>query len=293
MNALPKPLRIGLIILGALLIVFMFLAFIPPLVPISRVDIVGQTKIPKPKIEEYLQTKKFIGLLPTSAATFEDASEKLGPLLEKLIVKQHFFFAASVEVVEKPDIFGIAINAGAVFVDIEGNIIESSTPTSSSKIFLELAYKTPTGFDMIDLKQPLEENIYTNQLQPLVAAFLKLRDKISFTFKRAYFNTSGWITFQHQNKTCLLAPTNFNHKEIDDLPKTFTRAYLDDIQGLFVETVQGSLIALGAAKDLDVKFATLIQLTRIEDFDKKGIPAIFKLDIPYQVTTTPWFTKKQ
>ncbi len=269
-----------MLVLAGLLFVFIILAVFPPLVPASRVSIEGAQRIPVPKIQSYLEKTKVMGMVPTSNSIFDDAGDELGSLLESITISKHFFFAATVKVVEKTDTYTLAFNAGRVAVDIEGHIVDSVTPSESSPVAMDVAIRTPKGFET------LVPGYYNDVMAKTVSGYLKFKDKIGLTFTRLVRNSAGYYIFNSSKGAVLVAPMNFKDVSVKALlPEKYKRIYLNDMNGLFAETSQGVLVVFGPEDEFsDVRYGALINFMEASTLSKALLPAVIKLDIPYQVT---------
>lgn len=275
---LPVKMRIGLsIILGVLIVIFA-LSFFSPFVPLSSVTVNGSARIPIKKIMDYASGKLFLGLFPTANSVFEDASESLGPLLEDFTVRRRFFYSAVIEIKEKTETYIIGMNAGKVAVDIEGNIVESVMPGPDAPILFDVGVKTPNGFEM------LETGFYRREIAALASLFLKNRD-LALSPKKIYHNSDKKIIAKSGQ---LVVKNTKESLEGLNLPEKFTLSQNDCISGLVAETNQGTLLVFGSSENLDVKFGALAHLLSSLIGEKKPLPAVIKLDVPFQVTTVPW-----
>lgn len=270
--------RIGLsIILGVLIVVFA-LSFFSPFVPLSSITVNGAARIPIKKIMDYASGKLFLGLFPTSNSVFEDAAESLGPLLEDFTVRRRFFYSAVIEIKEKTETYTIGMNAGKVAVDIEGNIVESVMPGPDVPILFDVGAKTPNGFET------LEPGFYLRELSTLTSLFLKNRD-LAVSPKKIYYNSDKKII---ANAGKLVVKNTKESLAGLNLPEKFTLSGNDCISGLVAETNQGTLLVFGSSENLDVKFGALAHLLSSLIGERKPLPAVIKLDVPFQVTTVPW-----
>lgn len=275
---LPVKLRIGLsIILGVLIVVFA-LSFFSPFVPLSSVTVNGSARIPVKKIMDYASGKLFLGMFPTTNAVFDDAGDALGPLLETFTVKKRFFYSATIEIKEKSETYTIGMNAGKVAVDIEGNLVETVMPGPDAPTLFEVGVKTPNGFET------LEPALYQRELSTLTSLFLKNRD-LALSPKKIYHNSDKKIIASSGK---LVVKNTKDFLEDQEIPEMVTLSQNDCISGLVAETNQGTLIVFGNSENLDVKFGALMHLLSSLLGEKKPLPAVIKLDVPYQVTTVPW-----
>lgn len=275
---LPVKLRIGLsIILGVLIVIFA-LSFFSPFVPLSSVTVNGSARIPVKKVMDYASTKLFLGMFPTTNAVFDDAGDALGPLLETFTVKKRFFYSATIEIKEKSETYTIGMNAGKVAVDIEGNLVESVMPGPDAPTLFEVGVKTPNGFET------LEPALYQRELSTLTSLFLKNRD-LALSPKKIYHNSDKKII---TNSGKLVVKNTKESLDDQNLPELFTLSQNDCISGLVAETNQGTLIVFGNSENLDVKFGALMHVLTSLLGERKPLPAVIKLDVPYQVTTVPW-----
>lgn len=280
MRPVKTAIRILLLVLTGLLFIFIILAIFPPLVSINRISIEGAQRIPRPKILAFLEKTKFMGMIPTSNSIFDNAVDELGPLLDNITIKRHFFFAATVDVVEETDTYTLTFNAGKVAVDIEGHIVDSVTPSESSPVIMEVAIRTPKGFET------LIPGFYNDMMAKTVSGYLKFKERIGLTFTKLVRNSTGYYIFNSSRGTVLLAPMNFKDASVKGLlPEKYKRIYLNDMNGLFAETSQGVLVVFGPEDEFSqTRYGALINFMETSKLSKTPLPAVIKLDIPYQVT---------
>jgi hypothetical protein len=318
------------LVLLSLIIIFVFLSFSSPHVPFSRIRIEGAQRIEIGTIRDYINSKTWMGLVPTSTKKYVDASETLGPLVERIDIDPNFFFRATVTIKEKQDTFVLCQgnNMARIAVDIEGNYISDITPSDDALVELSLFSKNPSQvFDLECLNNhqyPFEANIdnIPKEIRPylvqgVVAKILQTRDSMGFTFMNLIVNNSTRFLYKnHRGEYIFVGPSNDNPlftiengdivfadpPEIEEAsteytskkkdPKKaeyimYTKVNLENAQGIFAETAQGSIVFFGTNNYLDIKFGALGHLADDLFMRKEDMPICIKLDIPYQVTTVP------
>ncbi|HOU07785.1 MAG TPA: hypothetical protein PLX04_05875 [Caldisericia bacterium] len=283
MKSVPRALRVVFLAVGILLVIMIFLSFFPPLVPVSRVNIDKTERIPIPKVVDYLETKLVMGLVPTTNSIFDDAKDTLGPLLEDVTIKRHFFFSATVTIKEKKETYNLKMNAGKVAVDVEGRIVDSIRVSEDAPVEMEVAYLQPGGYGMLDA------SFYNDKMAPVVAQILKYKKLLPVKIKTLFYNKSEYVTSSGSRGGVFLAPVSYP----DGIAKAmfdgkYKRAYLESMQGFYAETSQGTLIVFGLADEfMDVRFGALSHYLKSLG-NSSQLPAVIKLDVPYQVTTCPY-----
>lgn len=280
MRAYASILKAVPLVLGMLLVLFLFLSFVPPLVPLSKVNYEGCERVQVDKVAKYVQSKLVMGMVPTSNSQFADATKMLGPLVEKIEMKKGFFFSATVVVTEKKDFYVINYGSDRIKVDVLGNFIEGSPP-DNAPIVLSVKYVDPTGNEDI-----LPKSEYAELLQPCIAEVLKTRKSFPATITEVMLNRREFVQFGNGRTFCLVAPKSFSAWASGvALPSTTKRVYLENVAGIFAKTAQGSLIVFGDDNGMDVKFGSVALLLEGLRLEKKAFPLVIKADIPYQVTS--------
>lgn len=212
------------LVILALIIIFVFLSFSSPLVPMSRISIQGAQRIEIDKIEDYINKKTSMGLVPTSNKKYADATDALGPLVEDIKIEPGFFFNATITIIEKQDTFVLCQgnNMARFAVDIEGNYIDNITPSDDAIVQLSLFSKlTSQVFDMEYLKNhlyPFEVNVEnippTDRpylVKNVVAKILQTRDTMGFTFMNLIVNKSTSFLYKsHRGEYIFVGPSSEN-----------------------------------------------------------------------------------
>lgn len=267
---------------GILLLIFLLIAFMPPLVPLSRVTIEGCDRINVSKVQKYLEKKLVMGMIPTANSQFSDASKTLGPILDKISISKGFFFKATVQVVEKRDFFVVNFGPSKIKVDILGNLVEGSPP-ENSPVVLSVNYVEANGTQ--DVPTPSD---YNTSLQQTVGLVLRSRKSFPATITEVFYNKMECVSFSNGKVFYLVAPRGFNPSTAPiSIPSGSKRIYLENVQGIFAKTSQGSLIVFGDESNLEVKMGSVAMLLDGLRKENKPYPAVIKADIPYQVTVAP------
>lgn len=279
MKASASIIRAVPLMIGIFVLLFLFLAFMPPLVPISRINIIGCNRIEIKKVEKYLEQKLVMGMVPTVNSQFEDASKVLGPIVEKMNIKKGFFFQATLEVEEKKDFFVIGYGSDKVKVDILGNLVEGSLP-ENAKIALNVRYIQPDGKEGMPTPSEYEQN-----LQKIVGSVLRSKATYPATIVELIYNKYDYVTNSNGRKFYLIAPRSFSPSGlISGIPSGYKRVFLENIYGVYARTAQGSLIVFGDDTNIDVKMGSVSALLEGIKLEAKQYPAVIKADIPYQLT---------
>ncbi len=224
MKAGNSPLRVLLLVVLALFLIFVFLSFASPMIPISRVDYEGIQRLEIVKVERYIEAKSNMGLISTSNKKLSDAQDILGPLVEKVTIKPRFFFRATVNIYEKQDTFALAWGrlSGRIAVDIEGNFIEDITPDNTKKVEFEILSKNAGNisgfnepspsmypFDLSKEDENASENLY---LRPLIGMILQYRSALNLNFFRVLRNEATYFIYQNiRGEYILVAPYAVNN----------------------------------------------------------------------------------
>ncbi|NLI40298.1 MAG: hypothetical protein GX421_03795 [Caldisericales bacterium] len=283
MKPVPKAIRVVFLAAGILLVIMIFLSFFPPLVPISRINIDKTERISVPKIVDYLETKLVMGLVPTTNSIFDDAKDTFGPLLEDVVIKRHFFFSATVTVKEKKETYNLKMNAGKVAVDVEGRIVDSIRVSEDAPVEMEVAYLQPGGFGMLDA------SFYNDKMAPVIAKVLKYKKLLPVKIKTLFYNNSEYVSSSGSRGGVFLAPVGHPDGTAKAMfGEKYKRVYLENMQGFYAETSQGTLVVFGLADEfMDARFGALVHY--LKSIGGSGqLPAVIKLDVPYQVTTCPY-----
>lgn len=267
------------LVAGIFVLLFFLLAFMPPLVPASRVTIVGCNRIEVKKVEKYLDEKLVMGMIPTVNSQFQDAGKILGPILEKMTIKKGFFFQATLEVEEKKDFFVIGYGSDKVKVDVLGNLVEGALP-ENAKIALNVRYIQPNGKEGMPTPSEYEQN-----LQKFVGAVLRSKATYPVTIVELIYNKYDYVTNSNGKKFYLVAPKSFNLSgATSGIPSGYKRVFLENIYGVYARTAQGSLIVFGDDSNMDVKMGSVSALLEGLRLEAKQYPGVIKADIPYQLT---------
>lgn len=267
------------LVLGIFVLLFLFLAFMPPLVPLSRIEIVGCDRLEVKKVEKYLQEKLVMGMIPTINSQFSDAPKQLGPILEKITINKGFFFKARLEVYEKKDFFIVGFGSDKVKVDILGNLVEGSLP-ENAKIALNIKYIQPDGKEGMPTPSEYEAN-----LKGYVGSVLRSKSTYPATIVEIIYNKYDYVTNSNGRKFYLVAPKSFNPSGLSFGGYAVTkRVFLENIYGVYARTAQGSLIVFGDDSNIDVKMGSVAALLDGIKLEAKQFPGVIKADIPYQLT---------
>lgn len=279
MKANASIIRAVPLVAGIFALLFFFLAFMPPLVPISRINITGCNRIEVKKVEKYLSGKLVMGMIPTVNSQFQDASKELGPILEKMTIRKGFFFQATLEVEEKKDFFVIGYGSDKVKVDVLGNLVEGALP-ENAKIALNVRYIQPDGKEGMPTASEYEQN-----LQRFVGAVLRSKATYPATIVELIYNKYDYVTNSNGKKFYLVAPRAFSLSGmLSGIPSAYKRVYLENIYGVYARTAQGSLIVFGDDTNMDVKMGSVSALLEGLKLEAKQFPGVIKADIPYQLT---------
>jgi hypothetical protein len=187
-----------------------------------------------------------------------------------------------VEVVEKKDFFVITLGVDKVKVDVLGNLVEGSPPSNAPSV-LTVSYVDPQGMQTIPT--PSE---YSSQIRDAVGSILRSRKNFPATVTEVICNKADFVLFDNGKKFCLVAPKNFNPNNYSTkIPQGAKRVFLENIQGIFAKTSQGSMIVFGDDSDMDIKMGSVAKLLEGYRLERQPFPTVIKADIPYQVTIAP------
>jgi len=320
-----SPLKGLMLVVFALVLIFVFLSFASPLVPLSRVSINGVERIEIKRIEQYFSAKTSMGLLSTSNKKFDDASDILGPLIDKIEIDSRFFFKATATVFEKQDTFAIGWgDSGAkITVDIEGNYIEDIVPVAEKSTEFDLLAKDVRQIYKLGVPRNDQYPFYVNEddvsinnnnylFRELVAEILQTKGFLGLNFAKVFVNQATYFLYRNmRGEYILVAPSSINPmfveqngeimewdeekytredtgNEGDGIPYIlYNKVNLENAQGLFGETSQGVIVFFGTSSDLDIKFGALGELVATYFSAGEQLPLLIKLDIIRQVTTVP------